>query len=275
MTARNRIQLGIVQGRLILGPTSQLQWFPQDYWEGEFFLANSLGIEYIELIAERKHNPNNPLWTNSRYERIIELASRNNLLLHSFCNDYVIDHTLFESEVLQQNLHLIERGALLGCKKYILPLFEKSELTVENLEQYKAPIIEIANKASDHGVTVCLETNLCAYELLKALDILNHPGISVVYDTGNRVALGHDLVDDIRILGNKITHVHIKDKNSRNENVLLGTGLVNFLEVFRALKEINYSGFYTFETHRGKNPLRTARHNINFVRFFQAEGFET
>ena len=62
MTANN--QYGIVQGRLIQSPPDELQWFPQNYWESEFFIAASLEVKYIELIAERAHNPKNPIWTD-------------------------------------------------------------------------------------------------------------------------------------------------------------------------------------------------------------------
>ena len=33
------MKLGIVQGRLIQSPPGELQWFPQDDWEKEFFIA--------------------------------------------------------------------------------------------------------------------------------------------------------------------------------------------------------------------------------------------
>lgn len=264
----------MVQGRLIQSPPGQLQWFPQDYWESEFFLAASLGIDYVELIAERNHNPDNPLWCDAGVAQIRALAQRNGLSLHAFCNDYIVDHSLARSpEVVDQNLRLIERGALLGCEKYILPLFEASELTFDNASEYVAPLRAIADKAAEAGITVCLETILTGAQLIDLLDRIDHPAVSVVYDTGNRVAFGHDLPGDIRLLGHRISHVHIKDKNGANENVILGTGLVNFLKVFDALAEIAYDGPYTFETNRGKNPLRTARYNIDLVKFFHSEAF--
>ena len=106
----------------------------------------------------------------------------------------------------------------------------------------------------------------CKY-YVKLLDLINMPNVKVVYDTGNRVAFGHDLAGDIRLLGDAIGHVHIKDKN--NANVLLGTGLVNFENVFYALNDVGYSGPYTFETTRGSNPVSTAKYNMNLVNFFK------
>ena len=274
MTFKDVLRFGMVQGRLIKSPPGQLQWFPQDCWESEFSFAAELGINYIELIAERNHNPGNPLWSEEGIKLIKLLVARNQLSSHAFCNDYIIDHALTQGEeVLKQNLRLIERGALLGCEKYIVPLFEKSEITVNNMDEYVVPLRVIADKAAEFGITVCLETLLSGAQLIQVLNKVNHPAISVVFDTGNRVALDHDLTSDIRLLGSRIRHVHIKDKNSVNENVILGSGLVNFQQVFEALADIGYEGPYTFETNRGKNPLRTAIYNMELVKFFHEEGF--
>ena len=269
----NPIRFGMVQGRLTQSPPGLLQWFPQKNWDTEFYLASALGIDYIELIAERIHNPINPIWTDDGASQIKALAESNGLSLHAFCNDYIIDNSLVNDVVLEQNFRLLERGALLGCEKYILPLFESSELTMENVNEYIEPLRKIADKAHHFGITVCLETILNGSELIEILDLINHPAITVVFDTGNRIAFGHDLAADIRLLGNRISHVHIKDKNIENQNVTLGTGLVNFKDVFEALNDIKYEGPYTFETQRGKNPSRTAAYNIALVNYFYAEGF--
>jgi len=265
-------RFGIVQGRLIQSPPGHLQWFPQDFWESEFFLAKSLNIDYIELISERFHNPSNPIWIDEGLEKIKELAEINNLTLHALCNDYIIEKPLSKStEALTQSLELIERCGKLGCKKFILPLFESSELNYSNFKEFVAPLRTLADHAQKHELLLCLETIFNAEELMTVLEYINHVAVGVVYDTGNRVAFGHDLAGDIRKLGNRISHVHIKDKNQANENVLLGTGLVDFSKVFKALSDIEYYGPYTFETNRGSNALRTAKYNIDFVNFFISE----
>jgi L-ribulose-5-phosphate 3-epimerase len=270
------LRFGMVQGRLIKSPENKLQWFPQPYWEDEFFVAGALGFDYIELLAERDHNPENPIWTNDGVERIKTVVELAGLSLPVFCNDYIIDHPLnSDKECLEQNLKLVERGAYIGCEKYLLPLFERSELTLVNLKSFIEPIQIIADACTSAGVELCLETILKGDELINALDLINRPEISVVFDTGNRVAFGHDLGADIRLLGSRISHMHIKDKNEANQNVVLGTGKVNFQEVFEALAEISYSGLYTFETNRGKNPARTAAYNKQLITYFHSENFLT
>lgn len=267
------IRFGIVQGRLIQCPPGCLQWFPQDQWRQEFGLAASLGLDYIELIAEVQHNPDNPIWSDAGITEIKSLVSEHGLSLHALCNDYVVEHTLpGDGAVLRQNLDLVTRGAQLGLEKLILPLFDASELTPENMDDYIGPVGEIADAAMASGMTTCLETILTGAELIILLDKLDRPHVKAVYDTGNRVAFGHNLPGDIRLLGDRIAHVHIKDKNPDNANVLLGTGLVNFADVFHAIHDIGYDGPYTFETQRGNEPLRTAAYNMMLTRFFHEEG---
>ena len=81
------LRFGMVQGRLIKSPENKLQWFPQPYWEDEFFVAGALGFDYIELLAERDHNPENPIWTNDGVDRIKTVVELAGLSLPVFCND--------------------------------------------------------------------------------------------------------------------------------------------------------------------------------------------
>ncbi len=266
------IRFGIVQGRLIPPPEGHLQWFPQEYWQSEFFVSSALGYDYIELIAERQHNEGNPIWSSNGVEEIASLTRMNHLSLLAVCNDYIIDHPITaDEEAFRQTLRLLSQSSLLGIRVFVLPLFEKSELTTDSLFEYQEPLRDIARVAEKSDMLVCIETNLDGRDLLQALETLACPNIKCVFDTGNRIALGHDIYSDIRLLGERIGHVHIKDKNEKNENVILGTGRVDFLEAFRALSDIGFRGGCTFETFRGTDPARTAQYNLSFVKFFVRE----
>ena len=271
----NTIRFGMVQGRLTQSPAGCLQWFPQDSWKDEFNIASDIGVNYIELIAEVQHNAKNPIWTDDGVDEIKQLVEGNNLTLHALCNDYIVENSFLDERTIQQNIELLEQGKKLGVEKYIVPFFESSELTTENMQEYIEPLKRIAKVADDSGIVVCLETILTGSELLKLLGLVGMPNVKAVYDTGNRVAFGHDLAGDIRLLDDSIAHVHIKDKNSHNANVLLGTGLVNFESVFYALNDIDYNGPYTFETTRGSDPISTAKYNMNLVSFFKANAENT
>ena len=91
----------------------------------------------------------------------------------------------------------------------------------------------------------------------------------VCSNLGTTPALGHEIAADIRRLGKRITHVHVKDKlRSDGRNVLLGTGDTDFKGAFRALKDIRYDGGYTMETFRGDDPVETAKRHRQFVEGF-------
>ena len=50
-----------MQGRLIDPPSGDnLDWFPFDNWEQEFSIAQSLSLNSIELVIDRKMSSNNP-----------------------------------------------------------------------------------------------------------------------------------------------------------------------------------------------------------------------
>lgn len=265
---------GIVQGRLLRPPAGLLQWFPQDQWEMEYYMAPAVGIDFIELIAERQHNERNPMWSDEGVAAIQAHAAANGLIVPTFTNDYIIDHAVTgDADVMRLNFRLIERGAKLGSHIYIFPLFEHSELTPTNAKKFVSVIRDTADACAAHTIQLCLETVVEGPAMLDALALYDRPAIRLVFDTGNRVALGHDLSRDIRMLGDRIAHVHLKDKTLANENVVLGTGTVNFAEVFRALADVTYDGLYSFETHRGEHPLRTAAYNVSFATHFHRDAF--
>ena len=47
-----KLKIGISQGRLIKPPNNELQWFPGIKWKEEFQIANQIGLNHIELLAE-------------------------------------------------------------------------------------------------------------------------------------------------------------------------------------------------------------------------------
>lgn len=265
------MKFGIVQGRLINAPAGELQCFPGNKWPEEFSLASKYGINYVEWLAERTHNPDNPLWTDEGCKLIKDVSNKNNLDIYSTCNDYVIDHDLTDkSDTINQQLNFMDRSEIIGASLTVLPLFEKSEMTTTNFQSYKPILLDLADHAKELNQTLCLETILNGKDLKIILEDLGHSNIKCVFDTGNRISHGHDIYNDIELLNHWIQHIHIKDKNESHENVLLGTGKVNFLNVMTSLKRINYQHSLTFETQRGVDPEKTVVHNLNIIKYFYA-----
>lgn len=260
-------KFGISQGRLT--ESNELQRFPYESWQDEFSNASKLNISFIELLTERKYNKNNPVWSKNGREEIKNLCAANNLEIYSICVDYIIDHSLLNDKSSTTHLEKIFRAASeLGCKIVILPLLEESNIDANNSDQFIDILSYLSDKAQESGLIICIESILNSTDLAKFLGLLNKKNVKSVFDTGNRALETRNLYSEITILKNYIAHVHIKDKDMYGENVILGTGLVNFSEIFSALNDINYKGPLNFETTRGSDPLKTAAFHINFCNFF-------
>lgn len=265
---------GIVQGRLTVPPAGQLQWFPQDSWRDEFATAEKVGIAFIELLTERDYNPNNPVWSASGRDEIKAVSQRTGRSLYSICTDYIIDHALLDDAGGKTAAHVgmfLKAGAALGCKVAVFPLLEQSNLAPASTKAMAPLIRGFAREAAKSGMLICIESLLDGSNLKAFLEQIGEPNVKCVFDTGNRVLDNPDLAPEIRLLGNWIAHVHIKDKNATGQNVLLGTGRVNFAEVFTALREIGYGGPLVFETTRGRDPLETASYHMMTCNFFSRE----
>ncbi len=269
---------GIVQGRLTASPLGFLQWFPQDGWQDEFARAEAVGIRFIELLIERQNNATNPAWSTSGRAEIRAAAKESRRDLYSICTDYVIDHGLLGADGDSVNRHIRDFLAIaadLKCSVAILPLLEESNLTPDNADGYVPVLKEFAKQAAESGITICLESLLSGALLKDLLERVDEPNVKCVFDTGNRVVQNQDVGSEIRLLGGWIQHLHIKDKNATGENVLLGTGLVNFHQVFGALNDVDYRGPLVFETTRGRDPLVTARYHMSTCNFFTHEALHS
>jgi len=265
----DKYSFGISQGRLT--PSLELQRFPSEAWQLEFHNASSLGISFVELLTERNYNKDNPVWSEEGRKEIIDLCLKSGCDIYSLCIDYIIDHSLLgdlDHSTTNHIKNIFCAAEAVGCKAVIFPLLEKSHIQKNNILEYVKIFKNFSKLANQHDLKIYIESLLNASELKYFLKLVNKKNVGAVFDTGNRVLESENIYDEIRALGNYIHHVHIKDKDSKGNNVILGTGLVNFKKVFEALEEINYQGKLNFETTRGVDPLKTASYHLTLCKFF-------
>ena len=267
-----KYKFGITQGRLIPPSNGELQCFPGERWVEEFKFAENIGFEFVELLAERKHNELNPIWTDEGKRKILENSKKYNLDIYSSCLDYIMDNgitknNLIEDERLSYIFNYIKSVSKLSIKLVILPLLEESSLDEFNIDQISQFVSKIAKYADELNIKIALESIAKPKTLIKVLKKINLKNIGVVFDTGNSAILSENYLEDINILSEYIIHVHIKDIRKPFGNVPLGTGIVDFVGIFKNLKKINYNGYFSFETNRGVDPINTGRHNLNYINY--------
>ena len=88
----------------------------------------------------------------------------------------------------------------------------------------------------------------------RALQDVNRPNLGVGLDTANLILYGKaNPVDAVDIIGPHVKSVHAKDGKwptdpmKLGEEVLIGTGGVDFLKVFTKLHALGYTGAITIE----------------------------
>jgi sugar phosphate isomerase/epimerase len=262
-----KIEFGFIQGRMISPPSKKtLQYFPKKNWRKEFEYAKKNNFDFIEYFGERKFNKENPIWNSKGLKEINILAKKNNLSNYSFCDDYFISNDLtIYNDFNKYFTKIINNLSVIGIKIYVLALFEKSHITKKNFRNFIKRLQNISDRLKEKKIKLALETNLDPQDINKLIKLINRKNVFIVYDTGNRLKKKTFQYEEIIKLKKHICHFHIKDKNWKGENVVLGDGNVKFKYIFNAIKHIKYKGKYTFETNRGDNPIRTMCNNKNFI----------
>ena len=155
--------------------------------------------------------------------------------------------------------------AFLKIKKLILPLYGKSGYKNQDYKIFVKTFNILNDFAYKNKIQILIESNIepkIFFDLNKKLK----KKLYLVIDTGNRINLKRNIYTDILEFGKFIKHVHIKDKNDKNENVILGSGNVNFSKLSKILKLIKYKGNYSIESTRGADPLVTAKKNLSYIK---------
>ena len=160
----------------------------------------------------------------------------------------------------------VDVAKALGVKNVLLAFFSKNDLrndpkgTQVVIDRLKA----VAPKAEKAGVVLGLESWLSAAESIAILNAIGSPAIQVYYDVCNSSVMGYPIFEEIRTLGkSRICEVHLKENNQ-----LLGQGIVDLAKVRQALNDINYAGWLHLEgaVPKEKSMLESYFENVKTVR---------
>ena len=256
--------LGIVQGRLTFSG-KKLQLFPKDPFK-EFIIASKIGYDFIELFSERNINKQNPIWSGKGIKKYIKFAKLNKLKIYSFCDNYLINHSLASDKTKDFILMTIEKLHVLNIKKYIIPLYGKSLINSKNKYKLYKNLSIIAKTCEKNKIELLVESNMTPKKFGILKKNISSKNCFFLFDSGNRITIKRNFVEDIRSFGNNIRHVHLKDKNFYGKNVIIGKGKVNFELFFSTLKKIKYKGSFAIESQRGINIKSQAKKNYLFFK---------
>ncbi len=145
------------------------------------------------------------------------------------------------------------------------------------LNEERAHLKVVEKMAKEVNIPVVLEQHngtiipsaSAAYNLVKDSD---PDYIGIILDAGNMVSEGYEnYFLGTNLLNKYIHHVHLKD-NAYNDQKKpqfcpIGQGLVNFENLFKALKKINYNGYLSFEDFSYAQPTKEKlKSNLAYIK---------
>jgi L-ribulose-5-phosphate 3-epimerase len=266
-------KIGVMQGRLLPKYKGRYQAHPVGYWEQEFELAQNIDLDYIEFILDFNDAQKNPLLENGGVDKILSLTDKTGVSVKTVCADYFMKAPLHSEDELvsaqsQKVLtRLLRSAAELGVTDVVIPCVDTSSLlteqTVNRFVDKMKPCVQVAEKK---GINLSLETDLPPRSFLELLGCFDSEHVTVNYDIGNSAALGYDSVEEFEAYGNRITDVHIKDRELGGGPVILGEGVADFDMVFSKLSKLNYQGPFIMQAYRDEGGIDIFNRQLDWVK---------
>jgi len=246
-----------MQGRLLPKFKNRYQAHPFGYWKDEFTLANDIGLSYIEFILDHNDYEKNPLLSDLGINEIEAIIQKTGVGVRSICADIFMEAPLHSENSLISHfskkilIKLIENSSKLGITDIVIPCVDQSTLKGESdqkrlIENLSEPI----NLATKQKINLALETDLAPIPFLNLLNKLDSDVVKVNYDIGNSASLGFDIYEEFKLYGNRISDIHIKDRELAGGSVILGTGNANFTSFFEVFSKIDFKGPIVMQVYR-------------------------
>ena len=266
-------KIGVMQGRLLPKYQGRYQAHPIGYWEDEFEIAASLGVDLIEFILDYNDFEENPLMSASVCKKIIEIAKQSDVKVKTICADYFMDAPLHSTDLNVATLsaavlrELIINSRTIGVTDIVLPLVDQSSVRdSESQDQFIRAIEPFLPYLDENNMNLNLETDLDPTAFKSLLNQINSDRVTVNYDTGNSAGLGYDPEQEFAAYGDRITDIHIKDRVKNGFSVCLGQGSADFTQIFKCVQNYGYSGPFIMQAFRDDDGLEIFKTQLTWLR---------
>jgi protein FrlC len=135
-----------------------------------------------------------------------------------------------------------------------------------------AALRELGPYAADKGVMICIENTAADSNLVDTAgqavmlrDQVGLDNVQLMFDTYHALYRNEVSSDQVYEMGPHLKHVHFADAN----RLPPGEGVVDWVGVLQALKDINFDGYCTMEigfNMRNAEPDRYARSALNYLK---------
>lgn len=122
--------------------------------------------------------------------------------------------------------------------------------------------IEVLRRACDAahnlGVTALMEIHTRPYRTGKntaeLVRTVNSPGLAILWDICNNMTEDESIEDSWKHAGEYVRHIHIKDHDASDRQVLMGEGTFPTAEVIKLLRDNGFDGYLSLEWEKTWKP---------------------
>lgn len=230
--------------------------FPETSFYDRFALAEKSGADGVEFWK----------WSNKDIDKCADLLKKENLdfsVLNIDSSDeklsFDLSRGILNSGRCDEFISAIEESIpayrKLGAKALIVLIGEKLDIPyekqIENIIyclKTAAPVLEkeninlVVEPLNDiDRKNYFLPRSKEVFEILKEV---NCPNIKILLDLYHEQLMAGNLINTVKENIDLIGHIHVADAPGRHE---IGTGEINYKNIFGVLKELNYKNFIGFE----------------------------
>ena len=261
---------GVMQGRLLPSFKSQYQAHPVTNWKHEFELASNNKIQSIEFIVDSYLYHANPIITTNGIEEIKDVINKTGIKVKSICADIFMQWPLKEMDIKEISIYgeilqrLVSNLSELGGTDIVLPFVDHSSLKKkEDMTFVSSFLDDFEETCIKSNINLSLETDLEPNQFASYLSTFKNNRVTVNYDSGNSASLGYLFEEEIRLYGERISNIHIKDRKRNGGPVLLGRGDAELVKVKNFINN-NYKGLVIFQAFRDENPILTFQKQLDY-----------
>jgi L-ribulose-5-phosphate 3-epimerase len=267
-------KIGIMQGRLSPPINGRIQAFPEGTWRHEFHIAQQLGLSCIEWVHQRATLGVDPISTDEGIAEIRTVVDATGVNIHAITADYFMEARLIEAggaidaASLTHLQWLLARAAELRVHHVMVPLVDSGRLRDQReISAFTSMVRNLSRTLQDGEVELHMESDLEPEVWRAILMEIGNPMVRVCFDTGDRASLGFDPELDLRVLGQWVGSVHIKDRMLGGSTVPLGRGAANFVQVLPRILRAGFHGPFILQVARTEDMPEPAwaLQNIKFL----------
>lgn len=236
---------------------------PNDFsWLEKMQAAKKAGFDYIEIsIDESEERLERLDWSDEEIEKIRSYMGETGIVIPTMC---LSGHRRYpfgskNKETRKKAMEIMEKGILLAQKlgvrciqlaTYDVYYEESDRETKERFLEGMKKAVEMASRA---GVILAMEIMDTAFvgTIIRAMHYLKEipsPYFKIYPDMGNLTQFSGDVETEFELGIAETVAIHIKEtKPGVFKCVPFGQGTVRFVDIFKKLKELNYSGMYLIE----------------------------